>query len=445
MTAPRSAPLLNHWMPLVEGELAERTLDAVDAVADDLRDLSGEWRHPFHKEPYASWARTSLYFGLAGEAVFFAYLYLLRAERRDLDACFDKLGEAVEAIGNFPAPPTLGDGFLGVGWAHTHLSARVLEDAPGSAHREIDEALKGHLGRKGPWTYRFDLLNGLVGQGVYALERLPARVATDCLGLVVGRLAEVARLGRDGVSWLTPAEHLPPPLRNLHPAGEYNLGMAHGQPGVIALLAEVHATGVAREQVRFLLDKAISWLRAHRLPKGSSSRYADKVIVGSDELTPARSAWCYGDPGIAVSLLKAARRAGDDGLELEALDLARFAAHRAPTDAQVFDPGVCHGSAGLSHLFNRLFHATGETIFADKARFWLARTLDFRHPGTGIGGFSFREWNAAAERFELVPAPGILDGAAGVGLALLASLGIEPEWDRMLLTSLSMHSGGTQP
>jgi len=32
--------------------------------------------------------------------------------------------------------------------------------------------------------------------------------------------------------------------------------------------------------------------------------------------------------------------------------------------------------------------------------------------------------------------PGLLEGAAGVGLALLAALGIEPKWDRFMMLSL---------
>jgi hypothetical protein len=101
------------------------------------------------------------------------------------------------------------------------------------------------------------------------------------------------------------------------------------------------------------------------------------------------------------------------------------------TSAEDWDPPRhSHGN------FNRLFQATGEECFAEAARFWLERTLAMRQPGRGIGGYlswSPGEDGALAWRAE----PGLLTGAAGVALALLAAATpVEPSWDRMLLASV---------
>jgi hypothetical protein len=102
----------------------------------------------------------------------------------------------------------------------------------------------------------------------------------------------------------------------------------------------------------------------------------------------------------------------------------------------VVDAGLCHGSGGLALVFHRLWHATGEHGFADAARRWYAHTLALHRPGAGIAGF--HSWLPA-----IAPEPGrwdadasFLTGAAGVGLALLAGLGVEPAWDRLLAASL---------
>ena len=50
-------------------------------------------------------------------------------------------------------------------------------------------------------------------------------------------------------------------------------------------------------------------------------------------------------------------------------------------------PMFCHGHAGRAHLFDRLYQASGDELFADTARYWLRQTLDLRRAGQGFGGF----------------------------------------------------------
>jgi hypothetical protein len=73
------------------------------------------------------------------------------------------------------------------------------------------------------------------------------------------------------------------------------------------------------------------------------------------------------------------------------------------------------------HLFNRLFHAAEDPCFAEAARFWFRRCLQMRQPGRGVAGFS-----VCTQRQDGVDCwlkePGLLTGAAGIALALLAAL-----------------------
>ena len=63
------------------------------------------------------------------------------------------------------------------------------------------------------------------------------------------------------------------------------------------------------------------------------------------------------------------------------------------------------------------------------------RTLELRQPGRGISGFSAYRLRSDG-RVTWADDPGILTGAAGIALALLAATTpIEPAWDRMLLAS----------
>jgi lantibiotic biosynthesis protein len=154
-------------------------------------------------------------------------------------------------------------------------------------------------------------------------------------------------------------------------------------------------------------------------------------VADDIEPGPARSAWCYGDPGVATVLLLAARDVGEPAWAAEATTLAMGAANRPPDRTGVVDAGLCHGSAGLAHLFNRMYRMTAEPILADAARFWVERTLELcsaAAPG--------RDATLTDAAWPGCDGPGLLEGAAGVAVALEAACTTaEPIWDQMLLVS----------
>jgi hypothetical protein len=215
-----------------------------------------------------------------------------------------------------------------------------------------------------------------------------------------------------------------PERQRLYPRGGVDLGVAHGIAGVVPLLARAAALDIARDTAADLLEGAVAWLRAHVVdgPDGPTVPYfvAEDVPPG-----PARLAWCYGDPGVATALLLAAREAGRPEWTDLALTLAGGSSARPVEESGVVDAGLCHGTAGLAHLFNRMHQLTGRPELADTARVWVERTLDMCEPAVADAAAP-RPWTG----------PGVLEGAAGVALALLAAATpVEPVWDAMLLVS----------
>jgi lantibiotic modifying enzyme len=298
----------------------------------------------------------------------------------------------------------------------------------------VDEALLGRLSRSpgSPTSGDYDLINGLTGLGVCALEGLPRPTARACLEQAVERLAERAELSPEGAAWHSPVETLPDYQHGAYPAGLYDLGMSHGAAGVIALLGAACQAGLSA-QAGSLLEKSVSWLLDHRQEKGKRFCFAHYHAPGAPA-RPSRLAWCYGDAGMAQALWIAARATGDPLWERAALDIALSAAARSFEASGVTDACLCHGGAGLAHLFGRLFQATGDERFASAGRRWLAHALDFRTPGHGAGGFF--SWETRGDAPHWRDDRGFLEGAAGIGLALLAAVSaVEPEWDRALLIS----------
>lgn len=429
--APMGDPHAARWSPILTGALASSALEAVRAIGEALRTPPPTLAPD--GSPVPAGEEPALANGRAGQALLYAYLAKAGLARRARETSQALLDEAAEAVTKVSLPPWFYQGFPGVAWAVAHVD-EVEERNDVDPSEEIDAALHACLSRS-PWVDDYDLVSGLVGLGVYALERLPRPGARGLLALIVERLEEMSERTETGVRWLTPPGLLPDHQREKAPNGYYNLGLAHGVPGVIALLGGVCAAGIARAKARRLLDGAVSWLLSQKRPRNASSAFPALTAPGMPA-RPARSAWCYGDPGIAVALLCAARAVENVSWEREALEIARRAAARPPDQAGVRDAGLCHGAAGLGHLFNRMYQATGDRCLGDAACSWFARTLALRRPGCGIAGYAALQ-SRAGEPARWRDDPGLLTGATGIALALLAAVTpIEPAWDRMLLASL---------
>jgi hypothetical protein len=197
------------------------------------------------------------------------------------------------------------------------------------------------------------------------------------------------------------------------------------------LLASYHAAGVARRRVEELLPPAVAWVLAQRLD-GLALPY---WIEPGARAGRARVAWCYGDPGVAYVLLRAARALGRHDWETAALEQAAAAARRPADQTAVEDAALCHGALGLAHIFGRLFAATRDESFASTARDWLSWAFERRASAGALGGFLTLGRDATGRAFERA-VPGFLTGAAGIGLALTAAASdLEPSWDRILLLS----------
>ncbi len=417
---------MKKWKPLLKEPLRSQTVAVIDSIAQSLRTR-------VIKE-------ASLAGGAAGLAILFDYLSDAQSGKPQRQIALRFLDQAAKAVAARRMSPSFFGGFTGVAWAIAHLKRKRWPDSDDEDSDEvIDEALKVYLSHS-PWKEDYDLVSGLVGYGVYALERLPQQSAVDYVALLVNRLGEIAEHRDAGVTWHTAPELISEANRKNLPLGYYNLGLAHGIPGVIALLGQVCTISDkrlrdTRARARRLLKGAVAWLlKQHPTDRARSYPY----YVGSGiSSRPARVAWCYGDLGIAVALLIAARCVNQPAWEREALAIGRRAAARPAEKSGVVDAGLCHGAVGVGHLFNRLFQATGETRFAVAARFWFKRTLEMRRPNRGIAGFlAYMPRPNRPNEKRWIAAPGILEGAAGIALALLAATTpVEPEWDRMLLLS----------
>lgn len=446
MTYPKALGHRREWQPILPESELEKALRVVLEIAVALSEPCESWYPPLLEPRVLEVTKGSLANGAAGLAVFFAYAARALEDSRLAHCSRAWLDRAIVSIAEAPASPALFVGYPGVAWAAAHLRRMERPKAnAGDSQEEIENALLETLAQT-PWVDHFDLIVGLSGIGVYALERLPDAFAIQCLTLVTERLSEAAQRADGGRTWLTGPALLPSGNKEKAPDGYFDLGVAHGVPGVIGFLAFAVLSGSAPGCARDLLRDAVWWLMSRETQHTFPSHYQPIALPSEIPLEPARLAWCSGDLGVAMALFQAAAALDDDGVRKKAMVIAQDASKRRGSATGVVDACLCHGAVGVAHVFNRLFQETGSEALREAAVFWYRRALEYWRPSTGVAGFSYSydyvnfdgsvvdQWTTR---------PGLLDGAAGIGLALLsAATDVEPAWDALLLASMPIHEAG---
>jgi len=425
------------WRPLFSQQECAPYRTAVEAVAAELAHpdpaLFVHSRRTATARYDGAAAVADLAGGKAGLAVFFAYLHLHTGEPAHRDTSIRLMDEAIAGMAGTAFSPRFFQGWPGVAWAASHvgrLPGWCVDESPVTEIVRVVE----HLTRPSCWTGHLDLVSGLTGLGVYALEELPRPAARSGLVAVVERLAEHAEHVNEGENWLAPGNDLIVDNQLIDHDGEAQLGLDHGIPGVITLLAEAHAVGV--EQALPLLNRIVSWSLDGIPPAGTSALFPHWNDTGNGTGRSPRSTWSNGASGLAAALMTAATRADKATWHGTAVDLAVRAADTPLDRCMIADHSICRGAAGMAHLYNRMYQATGHEGLREGARTWFRRLLDMRHADSGVGGFlSYLPRRGQGDPW--IADAGLMTGAAGAALTMLSAIGsITPLWDRMLLVSV---------
>lgn len=335
-------------------------------------------------------------------------------------AAATRLETALLATASQPLTVALFGGACGASWILHELADGTEAE---TAIAQFDAAILRHLD-VAQWAERYDLMSGLAGVGVHIANRRDVR-AFQIADRVVSHLEASAIQSNTGLTWRTPPEFLPKRRRLQFPDGVIDLGVSHGVPGIIGMLAKFVNADIEVDRSRRLLEAAVAWL-FDAVPRGTP-RFGSSWP--SDHSKSKSMGWCYGDAGIAGVLLQAGRALESARLEEEALGLlTQIVSPLAQQD--VPDAGFCHGAAGLAHIYNVAFQRTANPEMRTQAVYWLGEILRFKRPGTGIAGYASWKIDDDAPRWEADTK--LLSGVVGIALVLLAAIeDREPSWQQL--------------
>ncbi|HUR09719.1 MAG TPA: lanthionine synthetase C family protein [Flavitalea sp.] len=370
--------------------------------------------------------------GKAGITLLFAYLSKAFPEKKYLQATLDYLDELSDSLSTEELSHNMSAGVAGIAFVFQHLrNIGILDNEDDLNLLDLDEFIAQgveHDFSTGNW----DPLHGITGLGIYFLERNTETGEKKYLEKIVDHLTEMRTEVGEYKVWITPGF-------GKYSNDNYNLGLAHGMPGVLSFLAQVYSRGIRQNEIESIISSSLPFLLKHEyVDEIYCFPTAIDVLPKEEKEQNSRLAWCYGDLCMAFAIIHCGIALQNDGWLNKGIEVALKTTHRTLENSDCNDAPFCHGTVGLLHLYHRLYSLTKNETFKSASQKWLDISLhEFYKPGEGAGGYFSRSFNEEKNNFELIPKYSLLEGSAGIALVYLSYLyDINPDWDIIFLTNV---------
>ncbi|UHG94939.1 lanthionine synthetase LanC family protein [Spirosoma oryzicola] len=274
-----------------------------------------------------------------------------------------------------------------------------------------------------------DYLHGGMGAVLYLTRRLKNPAVRPYLETMVSILDQLAIRDERGLRF--PNTH----IARMNQSDNINLGLAHGLCGILLILMRIHEQGIAQPLIETMVSEGIRYLMSFRTPPDPQQGKYSQFPLTIDENSPldspenskeygARLGWCYGDLNEMMLLYQAGKRMHRPDWTALADDIGAVVIKRhSPRETIIRDSHFCHGTAGVSQYYKRFYDLTGQTVYLEAYRHWIAKTVDFLEEELTSPVYA----SHAGE---------LLEGFVGSSLVLLSSVSDEDyAWDRIFLLS----------
>ncbi len=369
-----------------------------------------------------------LHTGNSGIALFYYYCSTLININYE-DKCLNSIEEVLQKINNGTKISTFCSGIAGFGWILEFLREKdIYTDEDIELLDDLDDYLYNNMIACFN-NQNYDYLHGAIGYGLYFLKRLHKEKNAAYLSELVSNLEQLAKKdSNDCLKWKSIIDHK-------KSTKGYNISLSHGMASIVAILTKIYKAGIEKEKCKQLIDGAIRYILQQEINKDTYNSYFPSISIESTEImTSSRLAWCYGDLGIAMAIWQAGQILNNTAWTEKAMEVLLYSTTRKDLKGNfVLDAGLCHGTAGIGHIFYRMYRNTKLPEFKAAADYWFNETLKMAYHEDGLAGFkAWRTKEYGGWQNEI----SVLEGIAGVGLALMSYYyEIEPSWDECLLLS----------
>ncbi|WP_440054566.1 lanthionine synthetase C family protein [Pseudoalteromonas sp. T1lg65] len=364
--------------------------------------------------------------GIAGKLLFLFNAAQYKSGSVDEELFAERLDKLQEELVN--QSPELSSGLAGQVWLLELLNQSEQDDYDPALLQDIDELFADALDFS-PWTGEIEMVLGLSGYAPYVARR--ARKTDQSVlfdRLLTGFETTLTELDDNKVTWSQPLQSMYRMDReeeNGPEGAEYNLGLAHGVPGIIAAILPALSCPTHHDRAKRLLEGACDWLLEQQL-ENTHAASCFGTCAGKDH--GSRLGWCYGDLPIAVTLARAGKALDRPSYVDKALEITLKNTSRDEESGHIYDAGLCHGYFGLVTMFQVLYHHFPHPEIAQAAQKWLDYGLE-KYQQKGLESLYAYRGDTKDYREDT----GFLMGYPGVGLALLSVLTDDLDWADCLL------------
>ncbi|WP_082111924.1 lanthionine synthetase C family protein [Shouchella clausii] len=399
------------------------------------------------------WDPVSLSHGFAGTILFFSELHKMYPEEKWDHVAHNHIVYASNYLKNGVHSISLFGGITGFAFAvfnasengtrYQNLLAKLDEVIRRVAENEIEEE-KQRNGLGALPTF-YDVIQGYSGIGRYLLERRKDTPAFN------GLIEAILRRFVEMTATITWEEHEVPGWyvtqenqflekdKKIYPFGNFNLGLAHGIPGPLSFLSLCLLKGIEIPGQRQAITTIGNWLVRHAKSNSTGAPvWAHRVgvkeaIANKYTVIDEREGWCYGNPGVARSLYLAGKALNDLPYQEMAVKCFHGIKEKTLEELDLQSATFCHGKSGLLQIMVRMKNDLNINDFdklINQLENGIKEQYRDQHP------LGFKDFEIGSRTNELDKA-GLLEGAAGVGLALLSRTGDDSDlfWDKAFLIS----------
>ncbi|QBD76802.1 hypothetical protein EPA93_12625 [Ktedonosporobacter rubrisoli] len=437
------------WNTLLPASLRERCLETCQLIAERLRDpaqvqaiadqATRQSTSPFF------WGGASFSQGPGSEALLYLFMALCFPDQKWDELAHKYLRLAVQNTHQEPLSyPALYSGSAGLAFLLDLFSTyepRYQKSSQRTNTMLAEQIMAASWPKvvKEVGAHHYDTISGAAGILGYLISlRSPAPVVEDAIQNLLDYLIWLCGEDEQGCKhWFISPEHFPlESYRDNYPTGYFNLGLSHGIPGPLAALALAWQAGYRLEGQREAMLATSQWIATHQVQDQWGLNWPAGVPLEASSsperwsrLSPSRTAWCYGTPGIAAALWIAGDALEDEALQQFALTGLEASLRHPLHERRIDSPTICHGVAGLLAVCLRFAQRyPTNSLLQEQISLLASQILDACNPDLPLG---VQDEEISGN---FVDNPGFLTGAIGVNLTLLAAAtAVEPRWDRALL------------
>ncbi|AZA81669.1 hypothetical protein C1637_03590 [Chryseobacterium lactis] len=213
-----------------------------------------------------------------------------------------------------------------------------------------------------------------------------------------------------------------------------NFGLSHGQPAIVSVLSKVYQLNSSNE-LKILLNDATSAMLDFKFKTKKNSLFPTMTSAAEsiehNMSRGSRLGWCYGDLGMGISLWDVGTAIQNEDFKSIALGCINFSAPKRDLNINsIKDAGVCHGSAGVMHIFNKFSYLNKEADYSEAIEYWKNITIEMIHSEEEKYETGHSAWHNERGYYNDF---GFLQGLSGVGLSLLSLIDPDIKWGDVLL------------